>query len=116
MNTYYYEPIEIDGFECSMDFVIKTCPSVILHEDGDEFSLELDRQFRKEVIDGKMHITFTDFGDGSECEYVVDEDPEMVENLITKLYKFGQKRGSLVKKLIREFGSCLDDKISKDDV
>lgn len=100
MNHYRTDNFRIDGFECSIHTVVTTTPSIILHENGDEFDLELNRRYRSEVVDGKLHITFSDLGDGSEVEYVADEDPEQIRKVIEELYKKGKTYGVEMKKTL----------------
>lgn len=103
MNHYRTDNFRIDGFECFIHTVVTTTPSIILHENGDEFDLELNRRYRSEVVDGKLHITFSDLGDGSEVEYVADEDPEQVRKVIEELYKKGKTYGVEMKKTLDDW-------------
>lgn len=114
MNHYRTDNFKIDGFECYVHTVIKTTPSIILHENGDEFDLELDRRYRSEVVDGRLHITFTDLGDGSEVEYIADEEPEQVRKVIEELYKRGKTYGIEMKKVLDDWYSDKDNRSWKD--
>ena len=66
------------------------------------------------MVDGRLHITFTDLGDGSEVEYIADEEPEQVRKVMEELYKRGKTYGIEMKKVLDDWYSDKDNRSWKD--